>query len=1434
MQESNSKINFPFDLNNVKKIEKIDEGGYCEIYLVESKETKNKYVAKVTKDELPKEDINFFIEQVNKIQNYQIPGILKIYGISLKDFDDDDHLTIITEYMPSGSLKNIFTMELKKKTSSNWNSTKKFISFLSIALSMKYLHDNRVVLGELNPSNIFLDSNFYPKINPIQISNFFESENDIKAEKYIYIAPEINDPSDYTDSSDVYSFAFIAYTFFTGKFPSLKKFKNLNEWKIKVQKNERPNMNSIEDEQIIDLLEKCWGKDPSRRYSFEYIVNQILRGKYQKVFKSIDKYEVTKYINKFIKSDDSLKIHIFPREFNFHFSEEDFGFKLNISGYQTVGDVIQIITDKNQYNFEFDLFYANEKLDVKSYFVDVAVDNGEVTELVRCGGNSEKPLQDEKVTEEAVEPPTKPVVKKPSNKSDSSDDTEKPLKGEKLTNEPVEPPPEKVTKKPSDKFDSSDDIENPPSDNHNQSSSSTSKSSKPSVLPKAPIKVPKKKIKSSNSSSGVIIKQPLSPLSNQTSSDSDQPPPTNPKPPKVSEKVDNKKIVEEPDQPLNVDKSCVIYKWDVSDKNMDQFNSMVFKFPIQFTINDAIDQIEDIFENKFNVKIVEKKGNKTYDVIDYNLNVYDRYFDKKTVKPIVIKNDIKYKFSTENGRHFKDKRFHFDEKLNQIARFLVFNESKQSLLFNDQPPEEFKLTDKLEFVYKNREYSGESTFSSLKYKQNEGESIMISLPIPTFSMYSPLKFKTLKCKSDSIPINNIKKIIKKDNDCNFILYNECEMIGDADSNKKDQIKIDTNTIIDFFTYKTKVGFNFDLNNEKLDDYFIYINDKNITIDEIKSMIVAYIAKCEDNERSIFSPKRIILTYKDKKIKNNCLFNKIEYEPGEFITVSIEKVKFHVKLGTKIKEFEIEDRNAIVADLQREISSSKQYKLKYKDEELKGTKRLKNIKTSENENFIIATPIKSRILTYKGVDYDLDIINLNKVNELKQYVKQVFNIDIESCEFIFGDSSIQLSQFKKLPEVSKVEAFDVKEKKKFNNFIKEKYCNIFNRDQTINDVRQYAISIMKNRYPCCIKTGDFFLPGQTNLFKIEGQIEIIKMKKSSYKKTFYMKQRFNSRIIGSKEFNVNDNVSELKKFVIEKLANKPFKLMTKNGTNIDEFEFIHEFADEVFIVEMKETKSGKVTFVINRNDQKPLEKVGDFYENKLNIKYKKELKMIDGIDYILFSQGKLITQNYENLNHLKDVDESMRKVQTYPISMLVNYDEDNKGNNDVFNFTAKAVQKDDREKVTIDEIVLYDIEKATSDDVTEGQISIAYDEIEGPKTILDLRLAVANELDIDDINKVVLFILFSGKDGSDFAMLFDDEEVNQVLIENPKKNINYKILEPKRVILPQKLIKKYQKYAKDHGMELNDQQIKDIYVKVDHDVNTFLATIDYQSCRISDE
>ena len=314
------------DLTKYRILGKIGHGGFGDVYCVEDNSTDHVYAAKISKDEITENGLNsqnllIILREINIISSINHPSIIHYVGFSPIDFNSTRHPTIVLEYAPHGALRGIIDSEMDSHSHKKWNETKKLICVYGIANGMANLHKNQIIHRNLKPENVLMDENFFPKISDFGLSMIYnlssestnvQSNSSFKSSP-LYIAPEVFTNNEYSEKSDVYSFAFIVYQIVTKVTP----LKNLSFCELMnfVLRGERPDFPNDIEKSYRDLIQICWDQNPKKRPFFDDIVD-IIENKHDFITDSIDEVEFFEYVN-FLKEQKNenqteLKVSIYP------------------------------------------------------------------------------------------------------------------------------------------------------------------------------------------------------------------------------------------------------------------------------------------------------------------------------------------------------------------------------------------------------------------------------------------------------------------------------------------------------------------------------------------------------------------------------------------------------------------------------------------------------------------------------------------------------------------------------------------------------------------------------------------------------------------------------------------------------------------------------------------------------------------------------------------------------------------------------------------------------------------------------------------------------------------------------------------------------------------------------------------------------------------
>ncbi|XP_041090994.1 ankyrin repeat and protein kinase domain-containing protein 1 [Polyodon spathula] len=256
---------------------RIASGGFGQVYKVKHKLWREAFAVKCCSSGSYDTGLyRIMIEEASKMEKMKFRYIVPVYGIC------NDPPAIVMEYMKNGSLDQILPTH-------NLMWSKKFEILHEVALGMNFLHSATPPLLhlDLKPGNILLDENLHVRISDFGLSKWKECSSRME---YIelsairgtlsYIPPEmfLQNSKPPGTKNDVYSFAIVIWEVLTQKRPYSGA--NMMTVIVKVAAGRRPGMEDVpedrpqECEQMINLMQRCWCQESSRRPCFADITKE--------------------------------------------------------------------------------------------------------------------------------------------------------------------------------------------------------------------------------------------------------------------------------------------------------------------------------------------------------------------------------------------------------------------------------------------------------------------------------------------------------------------------------------------------------------------------------------------------------------------------------------------------------------------------------------------------------------------------------------------------------------------------------------------------------------------------------------------------------------------------------------------------------------------------------------------------------------------------------------------------------------------------------------------------------------------------------------------------------------------------------------------------------------------------------------------------------
>src|ERR1043165_7545589 len=213
---------------------------------------------------------------------------------------------IVMSYAKNGSLKKSLPNIINDK----WII--KLLKLQSIIKGLNIIHQQNIIHCDFHHGNILSSySNSVLSISDLGLCKpveYFQLE--FKGDIYgvlPFVAPEVLRGKPYTLASDIYSFSMIMWEFISGVLPFDNRAHDL-QLSINICKGERPEIIKEIPKCYVDLMKRCWDKDPLKRPNtseIEKIISSWILN-IRKKPKAINEESINVIIE-FYKSDKILK-----------------------------------------------------------------------------------------------------------------------------------------------------------------------------------------------------------------------------------------------------------------------------------------------------------------------------------------------------------------------------------------------------------------------------------------------------------------------------------------------------------------------------------------------------------------------------------------------------------------------------------------------------------------------------------------------------------------------------------------------------------------------------------------------------------------------------------------------------------------------------------------------------------------------------------------------------------------------------------------------------------------------------------------------------------------------------------------------------------------------------------------------------------------------
>ncbi|GMJ15226.1 hypothetical protein like AT4G24480 [Hibiscus trionum] len=226
----------------------------------------------LTDQDFHDDQLKEFLREVSIMKRVRHPNVVLFMGAVTKR----PHLSIVTEYLPRGSLYRLIHRPTAGET---LDQRRRLRMALDVAKGINYLHclNPPIVHWDLKSPNLLVDKNWTVKVCDFGLSRFkggtFISSKSVAGTPE-WMAPEFLRGEPSNEKSDVYSFGVILWELITMQQP----WSGLGPAQVVgavAFQNRRLAIPPNTSPKLASLMESCWADDPAQRPSFGIIVEAL-------------------------------------------------------------------------------------------------------------------------------------------------------------------------------------------------------------------------------------------------------------------------------------------------------------------------------------------------------------------------------------------------------------------------------------------------------------------------------------------------------------------------------------------------------------------------------------------------------------------------------------------------------------------------------------------------------------------------------------------------------------------------------------------------------------------------------------------------------------------------------------------------------------------------------------------------------------------------------------------------------------------------------------------------------------------------------------------------------------------------------------------------------------------------------------------------------
>jgi len=281
--EVESSLSLKLDPDELKKEIEVGSGSFGIVYKGKYRGRNVAIKEMIDQSTMNSSDMRKFCEEASMCAKLRHENIVTFVGAVYIP----ERLCLVSEYAAYGSF-----CKAMEKYPESFDEALKVKCLLDASCALDFLHHSGISHRDLKPDNLLVVSLEPFSLVCVKLSDF-GTTRDVdqsrtallqtrKVGTPLFMAPEQLRLKKYDKSVDVYSFSFVMYTAFAGRYPFQDSSGDIHFNEAAVARGVRPEIPESWPAELVELMKKCWSGIPSERPSFE-----VIRGILEKYFEKL-------------------------------------------------------------------------------------------------------------------------------------------------------------------------------------------------------------------------------------------------------------------------------------------------------------------------------------------------------------------------------------------------------------------------------------------------------------------------------------------------------------------------------------------------------------------------------------------------------------------------------------------------------------------------------------------------------------------------------------------------------------------------------------------------------------------------------------------------------------------------------------------------------------------------------------------------------------------------------------------------------------------------------------------------------------------------------------------------------------------------------------------------------------------------------------------